>query len=141
MRCSPTATSTLLLVDDDQRMLELLHEYFGEQGYHVRLALTGVTALRQLEAEPADLVVLDLGLPDVDGLEVCRRIRDRGDHTWILVLSAREGENDKVAALRVGADDYLTKPFGLAELAARVRVALRHTASSRNGQATDRGRA
>ena len=96
------------------------------RGYSVTVAATGREALELYARDTPDLVILDLGLPDMNGLEVCRQIRERGDRP-ILILSARGAEKDKVAALDLGADDYITKPFGPEELMARVRVALRRS--------------
>jgi two-component system KDP operon response regulator KdpE len=96
------------------------------RGYEVSTATTGHAALDGVDRQPPQLIILDLGLPDMDGVEVCRRLRE-GRAIPILVLSARGAEQDKVAALDAGADDYVTKPFGAEELLARVRVALRRT--------------
>src|SRR5438309_590602 len=94
------------------------------RGYEVSTATTGHAALDAVDRQPPQLVILDLGLPDLDGIEVCRRLRE-GRAVPIVVLSARGAEQDKVAALDAGADDYVTKPFGADELLARVRAALR----------------
>jgi two-component system KDP operon response regulator KdpE len=99
------------------------------RGYEVSTATTGHAALEAVDRQPPQLVILDLGLPDLDGVEVCRRLRE-GRAIPILVLSARGAEQDKVAALDAGADDYVTKPFGSEELLARVRAALRRTDSA-----------
>jgi two-component system KDP operon response regulator KdpE len=99
------------------------------RGYEVDVASTGADALAQVEQRPPDLVVLDLGLPDLEGTEVCRRIRSTSSMP-IIVLSARGGESDKVSALDLGADDYVTKPFSPEELLARIRVALRRVFSA-----------
>src|SRR3954447_23201536 len=96
------------------------------RGYEVSTATTGHAALDAVDRQPPQLVILDLGLPDVDGIEVCRRLRE-GRSIPILVLSARGAERDKVSALDAGADDYVTKPFGSEELLARVRAALRRS--------------
>lgn len=122
-----TAAGRVLLVDDEvsiQRSMVLL---LRSRGYEVSVAANGREALAAVEADRPDLVILDLGLPDLDGLEVCRRVRERSE-VPILVLSARGAERDKVAALDLGADDYVTKPFGPDELLARIRVALRRVA-------------
>jgi len=116
----------VLVVDDEPAILRTVTANLGRRGFRVDVAQTGVAAIEQVEQHP-DLVVLDLGLPDTDGLEVIRRIRARSD-TPIIVLSARDSEREKVHALELGADDYLTKPFGVDELVARIRVALRHFA-------------
>ncbi len=114
----------VLVVDDEPSILAAMAPLLRSRGYDVLTAMTGRAALDALEREAPDLIVLDLGLPDADGIEICRLIRD-GSATPIIVLSARGKEADKVAALDAGADDYVTKPFGSAELMARVRVALR----------------
>ena len=114
----------VLIVDDEPSILAAMTPLLRSRGYAVSTAMTGRGALESLEREGPDLIVLDLGLPDADGIEICRLIRD-GSATPIIVLSARGKEADKVAALDAGADDYVTKPFGSEELLARVRVALR----------------
>jgi two-component system KDP operon response regulator KdpE len=116
----------VLVVDDEPAILRTVGANLGRRGFRVDLARTAEAAVLQAEEHP-DLIVLDLGLPDADGLDVIRRVRARSD-TPIIVLSARDAERDKVHALELGADDYLTKPFGVDELVARVRVALRHSA-------------
>ena len=119
-----TSAARILLVDDEvsiQRAVAILLE---SRGYRVDVAGTGSAALRMAQEQPPDLVVLDLGLPDTDGTEVCRQLR-RTLKAPIIVLSARAGEAEKVKALELGADDYVTKPFGPEELVARIRVALR----------------
>lgn len=116
--------SRILLVDDEAAIVAAMTPLLESRGYEVAIATTGHGALGALDREPADLIVLDLGLPDLDGIEVCRRIREKRA-TPIIVLSARHVERDKVAALDAGADDYVTKPFGAEELLARVRAALR----------------
>jgi len=119
--------SLVLVIEDDAAMRRFLHASLTTAGYRVAEAETGDAALRQAPLQPPDVVILDLGLPDMDGLEVIRNLR-----TWsqvpIVVVSARGREKDKVAALDLGADDYLTKPFGVPELLARIRVAMRHAA-------------
>jgi two-component system response regulator MprA len=121
------ARPSVLIVDDESAVLDLLGVYLREHGCEVRTAASGEAALAELERESVQAVVLDLGLPGVDGLEVCRRLRRAGNHVPIIVLSALDREHDKVQALAAGADDYLTKPFGLRELLARVRAALRRS--------------
>ena len=119
----------ILVVDDEPQMQHLLQMALTRRGYEVSVAADGKAALDLAVDIQPDLMVLDLGLPILDGLEVCRRIR-----TWsrvpIIVLSAREGDRDKVDALDLGADDYVTKPFSMEELLARLRVALRHATPS-----------
>jgi two-component system KDP operon response regulator KdpE len=114
----------ILLVDDEPSILATLAPLLRARGYEVHTATSGHAALDALDRHAPKLVVLDLGLPDLDGVEVCRRMRE-GRTTPILVLSARGAERDKVAALDAGADDYVTKPFSAEELLARVRAALR----------------
>ncbi len=115
----------VLVVDDELQMRRLLEATLHARDYVVLLAATGTVALELAATARADLIVLDLGLPDIDGIEVCRRIR-AWSQVPIIVLSARDDEYAKVNALDLGADDYLTKPFGMQELLARLRVALRH---------------
>src|SRR5438105_5955026 len=117
-------TATILLVDDEVPIQRASAPLLRARGYDVEVAGTGEGALSILESRPPDLIILDLGLPDIDGTEVCRRIRLESA-VPIIVLSARGAERDKVDALELGADDYVTKPFGPDELVARIRVALR----------------
>ncbi len=121
-----TRPAHILLVDDELSIQRAMAPLLRSRGYSVAVAATAREALDFFARERPDLVILDLGLPDMNGIDVCRRIRDRGD-TPILVLSARGGEKDKVAALDQGADDYVTKPFGPEELMARVRATLRRS--------------
>ena len=116
----------ILLVDDEVSIQRAMAPLLRSRGYMVSVAGTGREALDLFERERPDLVILDLGLPDMDGTAVCREVRERAD-TPILILSARGAEKDKVAALDHGADDYVTKPFGPEELMARVRAALRRS--------------
>jgi two-component system KDP operon response regulator KdpE len=113
---------TVLIVDDEPQLLRALQVNLQAEGYKVLTALDGLTALTHAEAGHPDVIVLDLGLPDINGVDVITRIR-RTSNTPIIVLSARHGSVDKVRALDAGADDYVTKPFGLDELLARLRVA------------------
>ena len=114
----------ILIVDDEPNIIATVSPLLRTQGYEVRSAMTGRAAIDAVEREPPDLIVLDLGLPDIDGVEVCAEVR-RSSSAPILVLSARGAEGDKVRALDAGADDYVTKPFGAEELLARIRAALR----------------
>ena len=123
----------LLVVDDEQSILRAVRANLTRHGYEVETAETGRLAIEQFSWYHPDLVMVDLGLPDVDGFEVIRRIREQSP-TPIIVLSVRGAERDKVAALDLGADDYLTKPFGIDELLARVRVGLRHVARLAGGR-------
>jgi len=117
----------ILVIDDEPQILRALRTILSEKHFRVTTASRGEEGLALAAAHSPDVIILDLGLPDLDGTEVCARLRE-----WtlipIIVLSAREGERDKVAALDKGADDYLTKPFSVEELLARLRVALRHNA-------------
>ena len=117
----------VLIVDDEQQVLRLLRTALTARGYDVTAAASGEEALEILSRRLPDVIVLDLVMPGLSGLDVCRAVRERSS-VPILVLSARGEEQDKVRALDLGADDYLTKPFGMEELLARIRVALRHTA-------------
>jgi two-component system KDP operon response regulator KdpE len=120
--------SKVLLVDDDASLLKALRIGLSARGDEVLTAYTGAEAVNQVALAAPDLVILDLGLPDLDGIEVCRRIRAFSG-VPIVVLSAYGDERRKVEALDSGADDFVTKPFGMAELEARLRVALRHGAA------------
>jgi two-component system KDP operon response regulator KdpE len=115
----------ILVIEDDAQIRRFLRTTLISSGYRLLEATTASEGLRQTSLNHPDLIVLDLGLPDLDGLEVTRRLRE-WTQTPIIIVSVREQERDKVAALDVGADDYLTKPFGTNELLARIRVALRH---------------
>ena len=118
----------ILLVDDEVSIQRAVAPLLRSRGYDVEVAGTGAEALRIATEHPPDLIVLDLGLPDIEGTEVCRRVRETSALP-IIVLSARGREADKVAALDLGADDYVTKPFGPEELLARIRVWLRRVLS------------
>jgi two-component system KDP operon response regulator KdpE len=124
---SHASGARVLIVDDEPGIVRAVQTNLGRHDFHVDAAATGREGLDVYGRMRPDLILLDLGLPDMDGLEFIRQIRQRSS-TPIVVLSAREAERDKVAALDLGADDYLTKPFGVNELLARVRVALRHAA-------------
>jgi len=123
----------ILVIDDEPQILRALRTILTEKGFRVTTAVRGEEGLTLAAANTPDVVILDLGLPDMDGIEVCSRLRE-----WtpcpIIVLSVRDAEHDKVAALDRGADDYLTKPFGIEELLARVRVALRHSTRTQGAQ-------
>jgi two-component system KDP operon response regulator KdpE len=122
----------VLVVDDDPSLLKALRIGLTARGDEVLVAHSGAEAINQVALAGPDLVILDLGLPDLDGLEVCRRVREFSD-VPIVVLSAYGDERRKVEALDAGADDFVTKPFGMAELEARLRVALRHAAARSDG--------
>jgi two-component system KDP operon response regulator KdpE len=116
----------ILVVDDEPQILRALRTILTEKHFRVSTASRGEEALALAAANPPDVIILDLGLPDISGYEVCAQLRE-WTQTPIIVLSVRDSERDKVMALDKGADDYLTKPFGIEELLARVRVALRHS--------------
>jgi two-component system, OmpR family, response regulator MprA len=115
----------ILVVDDEPAVRTALERALAPEGYDVDLAADGAEALDRLAAAPPDAVVLDVGMPNVDGLEVCRRMRQAGDRTPVLMLTARDAIDDRVEGLDAGADDYLVKPFALRELRARLRALLR----------------
>ncbi|OWR31059.1 DNA-binding response regulator [Saccharibacillus sp. O23] len=123
------AGARILVVDDEPQIRKLLRVTLAAHGYAVQEAETGEEGVMQASLSPHDLIVLDLGLPDLTGMQVLERIRE-----WstvpVIVLTAKDQERDKIAALDAGADDYVTKPFGMGELVARIRVALRHTVKS-----------
>ena len=125
-----TGNVRLLLVEDDASLGKVLVRGLAEEGHAVDHAATVAAANESLDINEYDLVVLDLGLPDGDGVDLCRTVRARGSSTPILMLTARDGLSDKVAGLDAGADDYLTKPFAYPELAARVRALLRRPADT-----------
>jgi two-component system response regulator MprA len=120
----------VLVVDDDSAVRRSLSTALGRDGYEVLAADGGNAALAHLVAASVDAIVLDVAMPEPNGLEVCRRLRSRGDRTPILMLTARDLVDDRVAGLDAGADDYLVKPFALAELRARLRALLRRNAAS-----------
>jgi len=122
---APTPNSYVSIVDDDAAIRSSLGRALRMENYDVELFSDGASALKSIQLRAPDAIVLDLQLPDIDGLEVCRRIRRSGDTTPILMLTARNAVNDRVEGLDVGADDYLVKPFDLAELLARLRALLR----------------
>ena len=117
----------VLVVDDEPALRRALERALTVENYEVTLAADGQEALDQLAAAPADAVILDIMMPRVDGLEVCRRMRKAGDRTPVLMLTARDAIDDRVSGLDAGADDYLVKPFALRELQARLRALLRRT--------------
>ena len=118
-------TPTILLVEDDAELRSLVRQRLEEAGYNVRLAVTGVEAMASVEEQLPDLVLLDIMIPELDGLEVCKRLRADHPLIYIIMMTAKTSEVDRVVGLEVGADDYVTKPFSLSELVARVRSALR----------------
>lgn len=116
---------SILLIDDEPQILRALKTILTANHFSIQSAITGEQGIAMTVAQPPDLIILDLSLPDMDGIEVCKSIRE-WSRVPIIILSVRDREKEKVAALDSGADDYLTKPFGIEELLARIRVALRH---------------
>ena len=128
----------LLMIEDDARLAAMVGEYLGQAGYGFTHALDGAEGLAELQIVAPDLVILDLMLPDMDGLEVCRRIKASGSATAVLMLTAKGDPMDRIVGLEIGADDYLPKPFEPRELLARVRAVLRRgseAAANSNGAA------
>ena len=123
----------ILVIDDEPQILRASRTILTEKQFRVTTASRGEEGLALAAANEPDLIILDLGLPDMEGVEVCQRLRE-WTQTPIIILSVRDSERDKVAALDMGADDYLTKPFGIEELLARIRVALRHSAGRQGEQ-------
>jgi two-component system response regulator MprA len=124
----------ILVVDDEPAVRDSLERALRLEGYEIGLAADGVEALSTIAADDPDAVVLDVMMPRVDGLEVCRRMRSVGDRTPVLMLTARDAVSDRVAGLDAGADDYVVKPFALDELLARLRALLRRSGASAAGQ-------
>jgi two-component system KDP operon response regulator KdpE len=120
------AATRALVVEDDPNIVDLIRSNLAVRGFDTVVSADGSRALRLLETESPDIVLLDLMLPEIDGFELCRQIRERSS-VAIIVVSARGGERDKVSALNVGADDYMTKPFSIEELLARINATLRRT--------------
>jgi len=133
------AVQKVLVVDDEVKLVRLIKAYLEEAGFEVVTAYDGDQALQQFEREAPDLIVLDLMLPQIDGLEVARRVRRRSD-VPLIMLTARVEETDRVVGLELGADDYVTKPFSPRELVARVRAVLRRGAHPPSSQRLDFGR-
>ncbi len=129
----------ILIVEDDTRLAAMLSEYLGEAGFRVDIAAFGSTALERLATQVFDAIVLDLMLPDMDGLDVCRRLRAHAD-TPVLMLTARGAATDRIVGLELGADDYLPKPFEPRELLARLRAILRRHGRAREDRPLHFGR-
>ncbi|MGI8863016.1 MAG: response regulator transcription factor [Solirubrobacteraceae bacterium] len=123
----------LLVVDDDRALRDVLRRALTLGGYEIRLAETGSDALMEVTTGVPDAVVLDVGLPDIDGLEVCRLLRREGNRVPVLMLTARDTVSDRIDGLDAGADDYLVKPFDIDELKARVRALLRRAGAETDG--------
>jgi len=128
-----TQKANILIVEDDEAIATGLALNLKLEGYHSTVASDGIEAEASIGEAPPDLILLDLGLPRRDGLALLRQLRASGDRTPVIVISARDGEYDKVAALKLGADDYVTKPFALAEVMARIDAVLRRTGVSEPG--------
>jgi DNA-binding response OmpR family regulator len=120
---------SVLIIEDNEAMAVALHDGFSYEGYDVRMATDGVTGLQMMSETNCDLVILDIMLPRLSGLDVCKRVRRDGNKVPIIMLTARGQEIDKVLGLKAGADDYVTKPFSFLELMARVEAVLRRCAS------------
>ena len=131
----PEAATRALVVEDDPNIVDLIRSNLAVRGFDTIVSADGLRALRLLETEAPDIVLLDLMLPEIDGFELCRQIRERSS-VAIIVVSARGGERDKVSALNVGADDYMTKPFSIEELLARINATLRRTRPAAAGDET-----
>jgi two-component system, OmpR family, response regulator MprA len=127
VRLDQAPNGRLLVVDDDPDVRDSLERALRHAGYTVTTAVHGADALDALARSPVDLIVLDILMPMVDGFDACRRLRERGDATPVLVLTARDAIDDRVTGLEAGADDYLVKPFALRELLARIRALLRRS--------------
>src|SRR3954462_8197210 len=130
---SPPATASVMVVDDEPAVRAALERALRIERYDVRLAGDGAEALALLADRSPDAIVLDVAMPEVDGLQVCRRLRAAGDRTPVLMLTARDAVDDRVEGLDAGADDSLVKPFALRELKARLRALLRRTETARAG--------
>ncbi len=125
LRAAPSSPASVLVVDDEPAVREALVRALALEGHTVIPATDGQEALDLLAEQRVDLILLDVSMPRIDGLEACRRLRAAGDHTPVLMITARDAVSERVAGLDAGADDYLVKPFALAELRARVRALLR----------------
>ena len=131
----PSLVTRVLIVEDDPNIVDLIRSNLAVRGFETLVSTDGSKALTLLETQEPDMVLLDLMLPEADGFELCRQIRERSS-VAIIVVSARGGERDKVTALNMGADDYMTKPFGIEELLARILATLRRTRPADTGGST-----
>jgi len=128
----PTIPTRVLIIEDDPNIVDLIRANLAVRGFDTLVSSDGSKALAMLETEQPDMVLLDLMLPELDGFELCKQIREQSS-VAIIVVSARGGERDKVTALNMGADDYMTKPFGIEELLARILATLRRTRPAETG--------
>lgn len=128
----------VLIIEDEQSILRFMTSLLKRNGYKVLTATTGADALLLIESHCPDLIILDLGLPDIDGISILRKLRS-WSNTPVIVVSARTMEKDKVLALDLNADDYITKPFGTEEFLARIRLALRHARKGSSEEVLSRG--
>jgi len=126
-------SSRLLVVDDDASIRSVLGRSLPYEGFDVTSAADGHAALEVLREQTVDCLILDIGMPGIDGLEVCRRLREAGDRTPIILLTAYDGVGERAGGLEAGADDYLVKPFALEELVERIRALLRRSGAEQDG--------
>ena len=126
----------ILVVEDDRNICDLIHMYLVKEGFDVRIAGDGGKAIEEFQKQVPDLILLDVMLPKKNGFDVCRALRDQGSSVPVIILTAREEEADKVLGLELGADDYITKPFSMRELIARVGANIRRTAMNTAAAAT-----
>ena len=131
----------ILVVEDDRNISDLIRMYMEKEGFEVRSAYDGGKAIEEFEKQAPDLVLLDLMLPEMNGFEVCKLLRDKGRSTPVLIITAREEEKDKILGLDLGADDYITKPFSIRELMARVKANIRRVAMVSQAQPEPKGEA
>jgi two-component system, OmpR family, response regulator len=134
----PDTTGRVLVVDDEPAITDLLSTALRYMGYDVTTARTGMSALDAASRTPPDVIVLDVMLPDIDGFEVCRRLREDGDFVPVIFLTARDAEDDRVTGFIRGGDDYVTKPFSLEELTLRIGALLRRVRAKESGSDTQR---
>ena len=132
---------TVLIVEDEKNLVDILRFNLQKEGYATLEAFDGVTGLRLALDENPDLILLDLMLPEMNGFEVCKLLRDKGRSTPVLIITAREEEKDKILGLDLGADDYITKPFSIRELMARVKANIRRVAMVSQAQPEPKGEA
>ena len=127
----------ILVVEDDRNICDLIHMYLVKEGFDVRIAGDGGKAIEEFQKQVPDLILLDVMLPKKNGFDVCRALRDQGSSVPVIILTAREEEADKVLGLEIGADDYITKPFSMRELVARVKTQLRRYTRYNTGEAAE----